>query len=86
MKANSSRSNHIFAIVNGRANNTCQSSRRGMAIGSSLTAFEPPENHRGNVAVPCFTFTDTNSDRPLEESFLRDRIVMTQSIAPNKAQ
>ena len=74
-RANSSRSNHIFAIVNGRAvNNTCQSSRRGMAIGSSLTAFEPPENHRGNVARALFYFSVRYKIQidPLEESYLRE--------------
>jgi len=74
-RANSSRSNHIFAMVNGRAvNKTCQTSRRGMAIGSSLTAFEPPENHRGNVARALFYFSVRYKIQidPLEEGYLRD--------------
>lgn len=74
-RANSSRSNHIFAMVDGRAvNKTCQSSRRGMAIGSSLTAFEPAENHRGNVARALFYFSVRYKIHidPLEEGYLRE--------------
>ena len=62
-------------MVNGRAvNKTCQTSRRGMAIGSSLTAFEPPENHRGNVARALFYFSVRYKIQidPLEEGYLRD--------------
>ncbi|MBT7610303.1 MAG: nuclease [Bacteriovoracaceae bacterium] len=74
-RANSSRSNHIFAKVEGQViNNTCTTSYRGRAIGSTITAFEPPTSHQGNVARALFYFSvryKINID-PLEEEFLRD--------------
>ncbi|OUR97062.1 hypothetical protein A9Q84_12075 [Halobacteriovorax marinus] len=73
-RANSSRSNHIFAEVNGSPiNSKCKSSSRGMAYGSSITAFEPPTTHKGNVARALFYFSvrfKINID-PLEEKYLR---------------
>ncbi|CBW26196.1 putative endonuclease [Halobacteriovorax marinus SJ] len=57
-RANSSRGNHMFAEVNGRViNENCDSSLRGNAIGTSLTAFEPPASHKGNVARAMFYFS-----------------------------
>ncbi|WP_164848263.1 endonuclease I family protein [Halobacteriovorax sp. HLS] len=73
-RANSSRSNHIFAEVNGNAvNDNCKSSKRGMAYGSSITAFEPPANHKGNVARALFYFSVRFKIQidPLEERYLR---------------
>lgn len=73
-RANSSRGNLIFADVNGGAvNNECTSSHRGRAIGSSETAFEPPDQHKGDVARALFYFSVryNNPIGPLEESFLR---------------
>jgi hypothetical protein len=73
-RANSSRSNHIFAEVNGNPiNSNCTASKRGMAYGSSITAFEPPTSHKGNVARALFYFSvrfKINID-PLEERYLR---------------
>ncbi len=73
-RANSSRGNHIFAEVNGGpVNSSCLDSNRGMAIGSSVTAFEPPMEHKGNVARAIFYFSVRYKMPvgPLEESFLR---------------
>jgi deoxyribonuclease I len=74
-RANSSRSNHIFAEVNGQViNSSCKSSYRGRAIGSTITAFEPPESHQGNVARALFYFSVRYKIHidPLEEEFLRN--------------
>lgn len=73
-RANSSRSNHIFAEVNGTAiNENCTASQRGMAYGSSITAFEPPRSHKGNVARALFYFSVRFKIQidPLEERYLR---------------
>jgi len=73
-RANSSRGNHIFAEVNGSAvNDACKASQRGMAIGSSVTAFEPPAEHKGNVARALFYFSMRFKMPigPLEERYLR---------------
>jgi deoxyribonuclease-1 len=57
-KANSSRGNLRFGAVNGRdAHNNCSSSQRGSDILSSGTSFEPPVEHRGNVARALFYFS-----------------------------
>jgi endonuclease I len=74
MRANSTRSNHIFAEVNGRPiNSQCQDSQKGMAIGSSVSAFEPPTEHKGNVARALFYFSTRYKIAigPLEEEYLR---------------
>jgi deoxyribonuclease-1 len=74
-RANSSRSNHIFAEVNGTyINSQCKSSKRGMAYGSSITAFEPPTHHKGNVARALFYFSVRYKIQidPLEERYLRN--------------
>ncbi|WP_372651423.1 endonuclease I family protein [Halobacteriovorax sp.] len=74
-RANSSRSNNIFAEVNGRAiNNNCTASSRGNAIGTNITAFEPPTNHKGNVARAMFYFS-VRFKMPigeLQENYLRN--------------
>lgn len=74
-RANSSRSNHIFAEVNGRSiNNNCTASSRGNAIGTNITAFEPPTNHKGNVARAMFYFS-VRFKMPigeLQETYLRN--------------
>lgn len=73
-RANSSRGNHIFAEVDGRViNEECTSSYRGSALGSSEIAFEPPANHKGDVARALFYFSTRYSHPigPLEEEFLK---------------
>ena len=73
-RANSSRSNHIFAEVDGSPiNENCTTSQRGMAYGSSITAFEPPTTHKGNVARALFYFSVRFKIQidPLEERYLR---------------
>ncbi|EQC43993.1 endonuclease I family protein [Bacteriovorax sp. Seq25_V] len=58
--ANSSRSNLIFAEVDGRVvSDKCIISKRGTAKNSTeeIKAFEPPVNHRGNVARALFYFS-----------------------------
>ncbi|PIP91414.1 MAG: nuclease [Bdellovibrionales bacterium CG12_big_fil_rev_8_21_14_0_65_38_15] len=73
-RANSSRGNLIFAEVDGGViNEECTSSHRGTAYGSSETAFEPPPEHRGNVARALFYFS-VRYNHPigsLEEEFLK---------------
>jgi len=74
--ANSSRSNLIFAEVDGKVvSQKCITSRRGYAKNSSqqIKAFEPPLNHRGNVARALFYFS-TRYQLPIsneEEYYLR---------------
>lgn len=58
MKANSTRSNNIFAEVDGRpTHNNCTDSMIGNALGTSTRAFEPPIEHRGNVARAIYYFS-----------------------------
>lgn len=57
-RANSTRSNLPFAEVNGRVvNNNCTDSKQGNAIGTKIKSFEPPTEHRGNVARALFYFS-----------------------------
>jgi deoxyribonuclease-1 len=56
-RANSSRGNIIFSDVNGSPLKDCSSSKRGKAVNSSATAFEPPDDHKGNVARALFYFS-----------------------------
>ncbi len=73
-RANSSRSNHIFSEVKGRAvNEKCTASYKGKVSGTSITAFEPPMEHQGNVARALFYFSVRYQINigPLEEKFLR---------------
>jgi len=51
MHANSTRNNHPFAEVRGKyTNETCQDSKIGIPLEGGVTSFEPPKEHRGNVA------------------------------------
>lgn len=73
-RANSSRGNHIFAEVDGNpVNEECTASYRGRALGSSEIAFEPPAQHKGDVARALFYFSTRYNHPigPLEESFLK---------------
>lgn len=57
-RANSVRSNHPFGEVNGsNLGQNCQNSRRGKDIVGNVTSFEPPLEHRGNVARALFYFS-----------------------------
>ena len=58
MKANSTRSNNPFAEVEGKiTHSNCQDSMIGNAIGTSIRSFEPPIEHRGNVARAIYYFS-----------------------------
>lgn len=58
MRANSTRSNYPFAEVDGRVvNSNCLDSKIGNAIGSNIKSFEPPLEHKGNVARAIFYFS-----------------------------
>lgn len=51
MHANSTRNNHPFAEVRGKfTSETCQDSKIGAPLEGGVTSFEPPKEHRGNVA------------------------------------
>lgn len=75
-RANSTRGNIIFANVIGRAiNSECKVSYRGTVDyqNSSTKAFEPPKDHKGNIARALFYFStryDLNISQE-EEFFLR---------------
>ncbi len=56
-QANSTRGNSEFAEVNGDFLPYCYASKRGPAINSGIEAFEPPDNHKGNVARALFYFS-----------------------------
>lgn len=73
-KTNSSRSNHMFAEVNGwAANGGCNASMKGYAHGTHQIAFMPPKEHRGNVARAMFYFSDQYEMPigPVQEMYLR---------------
>lgn len=59
MRANSTRSNYPFAEVVGKfTNNDCQDSQIGFAIDDhNVKSFEPPREHKGNVARALFYFS-----------------------------
>lgn len=72
--ANSTRSNHNFGMVNGRSvSSSCTDSSKGTIIGTSIVGFQPPPEHRGNVARALFYFSVRfKIDIPeYEEKFLR---------------
>lgn len=74
-RTNSSRSNHIFGeVLGGPANDGCYGSKKGRVIGSSELGFEPPEEHKGNVARAMFYFSWKYDMRiaPLQEEYLRE--------------
>ena len=59
MRANSTRNNYPFAEVNGRpTNNECLDSQIGHALDDhAVKSFEPPHEHKGNVARALFYFS-----------------------------
>lgn len=78
--ANSARSNHPFGEVDGeRATSNCPLSQKGRIINpktgkaSTTYGFEPPKEHRGNVARAMFYVSAKYGYRlePLEEYYLR---------------
>tara|TARA_R110000803_G_scaffold187128_7_gene249522 strand:+ start:5757 stop:6416 length:660 start_codon:yes stop_codon:yes gene_type:complete len=74
-RANSSRSNHMFAeVLGGVANDNCYASKKGYALGTHQTAFEPPEEHKGNVARAMFYFSKKYNMRigRVQEEYLRE--------------
>lgn len=56
-RANSTRGNILFGEVDGNALSNCRASERGDDIYEGHDAFEPPKNHRGNVARALFYFS-----------------------------
>jgi hypothetical protein len=56
-RANSSRGNLPFAEVSNDRNSICEASRRGPAHNTGVTSFEPPTEHKGNVARALFYFS-----------------------------
>lgn len=74
MRANSTRSNHPLAEVSGKVvNSSCTDSFIGKAHGTSTTAFEPPENHKGDAARAIFYFASRYGMTidALQEDYLR---------------
>lgn len=59
MRANSTRNNHPFANVNGKfTHSECHDSLIGVAYDTAKTrAFEPPIEHKGNVARAIYYFS-----------------------------
>lgn len=57
-RANSTRGNHNFGeLAYGESLSNCEISRRGDIAGSGNTGFEPPKEHKGNVARALFYFS-----------------------------
>lgn len=58
MKANSTRNNFPFADVLGKTtSNDCLDSKIGNALNSNIRSFEPPIEHKGNVARAIYYFS-----------------------------
>lgn len=55
-RSNSSRGNLPFAEVYNSSHSICEASSRGSAINTGTTSFEPPDEHKGNVARALFYF------------------------------
>ena len=72
-RANSTRKNHLFSMVNGKPLRNCSSSKYGSGRFNEYLAFEPPANHRGNVARALFYFSVRYNIeiRDVEEGYLR---------------
>lgn len=72
-RANSTRNNHLFSIVDGNPLKNCASSKYGKGRNDNYRAFEPPVEHRGNVARALFYFSVRYNIQidDAEEAFLR---------------
>ena len=58
MKANSTRNNHPFAEVTGKeTHDECSDSKIGYEAQTDLKSFEPPTEHKGNVARAMYYFS-----------------------------
>jgi deoxyribonuclease-1 len=58
MRANSTRNNFPFANVDGRVTHSdCQDSKIGNALNTNIKSFEPPSEHKGNVARALYYFS-----------------------------
>jgi hypothetical protein len=58
MKANSTRNNFPFADVEGKVTHAdCNDSKIGNALNSNIRSFEPPTEHKGNVARAIYYFS-----------------------------
>jgi len=71
MKANSTRGNNPFAEVKGVPTHAdCSDSQIGQSIDGNLKSFEPPVEHRGNVARAMYYFS-TRYKMPIDASQAR---------------
>lgn len=73
-RVNSSRSNDPFGEVDNISSQICPASKKGGSTFSGRIAFEPPDNHKGNVARALFYFAiryKMDID-PEEERYLRE--------------
>ncbi len=71
--ANGTRGNHFFGEIPGRALKNCETSSIGSSTLDGETYFEPPKEHKGNVARALFYFS-VRYQLPIsdkEEAFLR---------------
>ncbi len=56
-RANSTRSNNPFGDVDGvDVHERCAASQKGVILGTNTKGFEPPDDHKGNVARAMFYF------------------------------
>ncbi len=68
MKANSTRGNNPFAEVNGTSTHSqCNDSQVGQSTINNARSFEPPPEHRGNVARAIYYFS-TRYKMPLDSA------------------
>jgi hypothetical protein len=69
--ANSARSNLPFGEVDGEV--ICGTAKRGIIKGTNVLGFEPPDNHKGNVARAMFYFSLRYNMRidSVQEKYLR---------------
>lgn len=73
-RSNSSRSNIDFGDVNGEPLTNCPRSKRGDDLNTNSTSFEPPKEHKGNVARALFYFSVRYriSIDDIEEAYLKE--------------